>query len=112
MSLVTRPAHRERAYIQCISKEKKISEPINFHYLISINFLKAGINLQTVEVTPDPVAPKYTPVTKLDTVSSAYTEKQGVVIECIRPAARKGKLLAKTKSKKFNSQYPSISVQL
>ena len=59
--------------------------------------------MQTVEVTPDPVTPKYTPVTKLDTVSSVHAEKQGIIIECVRPAARKGKLLAKTKSKKFNS---------
>ena len=73
---------------------------INTYY---VSIFKAGLNLQTIEVTPNPKAPRYTPQTKLQTVSPSQAEKQGIVIECVHPAARKGKLFARTQSKKFDS---------
>ncbi len=60
--------------------------------------------METVEVTPNPAAPKYTPLRKVHTITQAEVPKQGIVIECVHPKSRNGRLFARTNSVKFNSK--------
>ncbi len=66
--------------------------------------LQAGGDMETVEVTPNPAAPKYTPLKKVDTISHTQVPHQGIVVECMHPKSRNGRLFARTNSVKFNSK--------
>ena len=69
-----------------------------------------GKSVQTVEVSPNPAAPRYTPLKQVQTVTkqqSEQDEKDGaVVLECYKekPKARQGKLRVRALSRGYSGE--------
>ncbi len=74
--------------------------------LIHFNIFQAGQCIDTVTVMPTPKRRVLTPLKRVKTISAQQAQQQGgVIIECVRPQARKGMVRTRALSKGFNSKW-------